>query len=151
LLNRSVWQPNLSPPQPTGSINQLEASTEYAMTLNKETVSGKFDQVAGKVKEKIGEATGNQKLANAGAADQIKGAAKETWGKVKDTANAANENARAQAEVKGDSFSQRAEEKARELREKLTTSAHNAKEHINEKLDHIKHDQQAERDNIRRS
>ena len=90
-------------------------------------------------------------LANAGVADQIKGAAKETWGKVKDTANAVNENARAQADVKGESVSQRAEEKAHDLREKITTAAHNAKERIDEKLDHVKHDQQAERENTRRS
>ena len=41
--------------------------------MNKEEVSGKFDQVAGKVKQKVGETVGNQKLANSGAAEQIKG------------------------------------------------------------------------------
>ena len=54
--------------------------------MNKETVEGKFDQASGNVKQKVGEAFGNQKLANAGAAEQIKGAAKETWGKAKDIA-----------------------------------------------------------------
>ena len=52
--------------------------------MDKDRVSGKFDQGIGKAKEKIGEAVGNQKLANEGVADQVKGAAKETWGNMKD-------------------------------------------------------------------
>ncbi len=40
--------------------------------------AGKFDQTVGKAKEKLGDAVGNQKLANQGVADQVKGAAKET-------------------------------------------------------------------------
>ena len=41
--------------------------------MNTDKVEGKFDQVAGKIKQRVGEAVGNQKLANAGAAEQIKG------------------------------------------------------------------------------
>ncbi len=55
--------------------------------MSTDTVSGKFDQVVGKAKQGIGEATGNQELANSGAADQVKGNAKEAWGNVKDTAS----------------------------------------------------------------
>ena len=54
--------------------------------MDKDQVSGKFDQAVGKAKEKVGDAVGNQKLANQGVADQVKGAAKETWGNVKDAA-----------------------------------------------------------------
>ena len=56
--------------------------------MNTDKVEGKYDQVAGKIKQRVGEAFGNEKLANAGVAEQIKGAAKETWGHAKDTANA---------------------------------------------------------------
>ncbi|MHB8388965.1 MAG: CsbD family protein, partial [Acidobacteriaceae bacterium] len=55
--------------------------------MNKDQVEGKTDQVAGKIKQKVGEAVGNDNLANRGVADQVKGAAKETWGNVKDAAN----------------------------------------------------------------
>jgi len=110
--------------------------------MNKENIEGKYDQVAGKIKEKVGEAVGNQKLANAGVAEQIKGAAKETWGKVKDAASATHDTARAKAETEGADLKYRAEEKAHELREKITSTAHNVKENINAKLDHLNHDQQ---------
>ncbi len=108
--------------------------------MNKQTVEGKFDQVAGKVKEKVGEVTGNQKLANAGAAEQIKGAAKETWGKTKDAASAIQDDKRAEARAEGSDFKHRAEEKAHEVREHVTTTAQNIKNKINDKLDDIKHE-----------
>ncbi len=54
--------------------------------MNKDQVTGKVEQAAGRVKQGVGETLGNQKLANQGVADQVKGAAKETWGNVKDAA-----------------------------------------------------------------
>ena len=68
--------------------------------MNKDTASGKFDQIAGKVKQSVGEAVGNQKMANAGAAEQVKGAAKETWGKVTDTAHDVSNSKRVDADAK---------------------------------------------------
>jgi len=47
--------------------------------MNKDEISGKVDQVVGKVKQGVGEAIGNQKVVNQGVIDQAKGAAKETW------------------------------------------------------------------------
>ncbi len=72
--------------------------------------------------------SGNQKLANAGTAEQIKGAAKETWGHAKDAASAVNDDTRARTEVQGESFKVRTEEKAHDLREKITSTAQNVKE-----------------------
>lgn len=106
--------------------------------MNTDKVEGKFDQVAGKIKQRVGEAVGNQKLANAGAAEQIKGVAKETWGHAKDAANAVNADSQARAHVEGESFKVRAEEKAHEAREKITSTAQNIKNKVNEKLDTIK-------------
>ena len=106
--------------------------------MNKQTVEGKFDQAAGKVKEKVGEAFGNQKLANSGVADQIKGAAKETWGKTRDTAEAIHDDKRADARVKASDLKHRAEEKAHEARERVTATTQNIKNKINDKLDEIK-------------
>jgi len=51
--------------------------------MNKEQISGKIDQATGKVKEKTGEAVGNERLANQGRADQVKGSVKEAWGDTK--------------------------------------------------------------------
>lgn len=106
--------------------------------MNTEKVEGKFDQVAGKIKQGVGEAVGNQRLANAGVVEQIKGAAKETWGNAKDTANAVHDDSQKRAHVEGESFKARAEEKAHEAREKVTSTAQNLKEKMNEKLDDIK-------------
>jgi uncharacterized protein YjbJ (UPF0337 family) len=39
----------------------------------------KAEQLMGRAKEKIGDATDNEKLANEGRADQLKGRAKEKW------------------------------------------------------------------------
>ena len=55
--------------------------------MNKDQVAGKVEHAAGHVKQAVGEAIGNQKLANQGVADQVKGAAKETWGNAKDAAD----------------------------------------------------------------
>jgi uncharacterized protein YjbJ (UPF0337 family) len=106
--------------------------------MNTEKVEGKFDQVAGKIKQGVGEAVGNQKLANAGAAEQIKGVAKETWGNAKDTADVVREDNRARASAEGDDLKYRAEDSAHNLREKVTNTAQNIKEKVNEKLDDMK-------------
>ena len=66
--------------------------------MDKDQVAGKFDQTVGKAKEKLGEAVGNQKLANQGVADQVKGAAKETWGNAKDAARTTRRSPRGETE-----------------------------------------------------
>ncbi len=108
--------------------------------MNKDQITGKFDQTAGKLKEKLGDAVGNEKLANSGAAQQVKGAAEETWGKVKDTASTAHDNASSNAAVEGNFMKQRAENAGHDLREKVTSTAHNLKDKIGNKLDEIKHE-----------
>ncbi len=90
--------------------------------MNTEKVEGKFDQVAGKIKQSVGEAIGSQKLANAGAAEQIKGAAKETWGKAKDAADAAREDNRSRASAEGEDLKHRVENAAHEVRDKVTAA-----------------------------
>lgn len=110
--------------------------------MNTDKAEGKFDQVAGKVKQRVGEAIGNQKMANAGAAEQIKGAAKETWGHAKDAANAMNEDNQTKARVEGESLKAHVEEKAHDVREKITSTAQNVRSSVNEKLDNIKREHQ---------
>jgi uncharacterized protein YjbJ (UPF0337 family) len=117
--------------------------------MNKQTVEGKFDQVAGKIKEKVGEATGNQRLANAGAADQIKGMAKETWGKTKDAAQEASDTHRVGTDAEGKDLKARTENDAHDIRGKITTAARDLKEKVDEKLDDFKHNQRKEQDTLR--
>ncbi len=107
--------------------------------MNQQTVEGKFDQVTGKIKQSVGEAVGNQKLANSGTADQIKGAAKESWGHAKDAANAVIDDNRRDARTEGEDIRTHSEARANDIREKITTSVKNAKDSIVEKFDEIKH------------
>lgn len=95
--------------------------------MNRDTAEGKFDQFKGKVKQSVGEAVGNQKLANAGAVDQVKGNVKEAWGNTKDAAQVASDNAHAHAETHG-----------HDVRAKITSTAQNVKDSVNEKADKFK-------------
>jgi uncharacterized protein YjbJ (UPF0337 family) len=86
--------------------------------MDKNRVAGKFDQGVGKAKEKIGEAVGNQKLANEGVADQVKGAAKETWGNAKDAARTAHDRHAAETETSANAKREHFTDKVAELKRK---------------------------------
>jgi uncharacterized protein YjbJ (UPF0337 family) len=95
--------------------------------MDKDQVSGKFDQTIGKAKEKLGEAVGNQKLANQGVADQVKGAAKETWGNVKDAARTTHDRHAAETE-----------DSASVKRENISDKVAEMKKKANDKIDDFK-------------
>ena len=95
--------------------------------MDKDRVAGKIEQGVGKAKEKLGEAVGNQKLANQGVADQVKGAAKETWGNVKDAARTAHDRDAAETE-----------DSASVNREQVTDKVAEMKKRANEKIDDFK-------------
>ena len=90
-------------------------------------MTGKIDQAVGKAKQKIGDALGNDKLANEGVADQVKGSAKETWGNVKDAARTTAER-----------HSANASDTARAERETASEHIDNAKNKINSKIENFK-------------
>ena len=50
---------------------------------NKDEVGGKWEQVKGTVKDKVGEATGDRELEAEGEAQNAAGEGQETWGKIK--------------------------------------------------------------------
>jgi uncharacterized protein YjbJ (UPF0337 family) len=79
------------------------------------TVHGKIDEATGKLKQSVGEATGNEKMANAGAAEQIKGHVEQAWGSVKDAVKESHD---------------RHEPERHDIREKLVSTAQNVKEKI---------------------
>jgi uncharacterized protein YjbJ (UPF0337 family) len=92
--------------------------------MNKDQVSGKFDQVAGKVKEKVGETVGNQRMANQGVADQVKGAAKETFGNAKEVVH---DNAKHERHE--------AEQHATDARERIVKKTQDLKDRANETIE----------------
>jgi Uncharacterized protein conserved in bacteria len=51
--------------------------------VNKDEVKGKFEQVKGKVKDKVGEATGNRRMEAEGETENAKGKTRESWGRLK--------------------------------------------------------------------
>jgi len=51
--------------------------------INSDEIKGKFEQGKGKVKDKIGEMTGNRRLETEGEAEHAEGETRESWGKFK--------------------------------------------------------------------
>ncbi len=106
--------------------------------MNEDNVSGKFDEVTGKIKQSVGEAVGNERLANSGAADQVKGNAKETWGNVKDAASTTGDSARQNADARTAEAHDHAAETGHTLRDKVTSAAESIKNTITGKSEEFK-------------
>lgn len=102
--------------------------------MNNDTVSGKFDQVEGKIKQSVGELTGDERMANSGAADQVKGAAKETWGTVKDAAQTTAGSTASGVDTR-DTLPTDTSRTGHDVREKITSTAQNVKESIKNAVD----------------
>ena len=66
----------------TGDDDVEYAAGRAALWGSKQRISGVGGGLAGKLKEGIGRATGNEQLAGDGVTDQIAGAVKETAGKA---------------------------------------------------------------------
>lgn len=54
--------------------------------MNKDHIKGKWDDVKGRVKEGIGDATDDPNLRDEGTIDRAKGGMRDAWGDVKDGA-----------------------------------------------------------------
>ena len=100
--------------------------------MNSSNVEGTFDEAKGKVKQAFGETTGNESVANSGAADEVKGHAKETWGNIKDTASHVGNKEDATATTS-------AHQEGNSLRDKVTSAAEHAKDSIKSGLDKLEH------------
>lgn len=96
--------------------------------MNSDKAEGKFDQVKGKIKQTVGEAVGDNRLANSGTADQVKGHAEEAWGSAKDTAHTVANDAEARAHTTADTHT--AGSMAHDVREKIVSTARNVKEAV---------------------
>ena len=105
--------------------------------MNESNAGGKFDQIAGKIKQGIGEAVGNEKLANEGAAEQVKGHAKEAWGNVKDAASDTHDDVNRESSIRTSEERADAHHEGNHLRDETTSAAERAKDSINRGLDHL--------------
>lgn len=108
--------------------------------MNNDTVAGKFDQLKGQVKQGVGEAIGNDRLANEGTADRVKGAAKEAWGNTKDAAAAVSDRVHANAADREAAASTHTSDTAHNLRESIANGAENVKNAVNRHADNVKYD-----------
>ena len=106
--------------------------------MSTETITGKFDQLKGKIKQSVGEATGNDELANSGVADQVKGHVKEAWGNTKDAAQAVTRDARTNAEIERENAEIHGENKAHNVRESIVSAAESIKDSIVHHADSVK-------------
>jgi uncharacterized protein YjbJ (UPF0337 family) len=97
------------------------------MSTSNSTVEGKFNEVAGKVKQGVGEAFNNDELANEGAAQQVKGHAQQAWGSVKEAAKDLH-----------DRDQPREEQKAHNVRDTITSAAEKVKEHVQAGADSLR-------------
>jgi uncharacterized protein YjbJ (UPF0337 family) len=70
------------PQYATGDDDVEYAAGRATLWGSKQRITGTGSSVAGKLKEGIGRATGDDQLADQGAADQVVGAIKDTAGKV---------------------------------------------------------------------
>ena len=96
--------------------------------MDKDRMSGKFDQTVGKAKEKLGNAMGNDKMANEGVADQVKGAAKETWGNMKDAARTTHDRHVAETENSASATRENISDRVAEMKKKANDKIDDFKE-----------------------
>jgi len=106
--------------------------------MNFTIASGKFDPLKGKVKQSIGEALGDDLIADSGVVDQVKGAAKEAWGNTKDALHSVAERVKSSAaSVRAEAVEQttavRAEASAHDVRARLISTAQNVKDAVSTK------------------
>jgi len=65
--------------------------------MNKDNVTGKAKDIAGRVERQVGEWTDDPKKQAEGAAKQVEGKVQKAWGDLKDAGNRAKDDVRGQA------------------------------------------------------
>lgn len=99
--------------------------------MNDTKAKGFFDEAKGKIKQAVGEALGDQSMANSGATDEVKGHAEQTWSSVKD---AVHDLGHSDAERREETH---AEDKAHDIRTTITDAAERLKESVQRGLGHV--------------
>jgi uncharacterized protein YjbJ (UPF0337 family) len=90
------------------------------------------------VKQTVGEAVGNDQVANEGAAQQVKGHAEQAWGTIKSVVTDKVDEIKANHEAATEQRAAEHEAKAHDIRESVTSTAQNVKEHIQQDADNTR-------------
>ncbi len=114
--------------------------------MDTDQIKGKLQNAFGKAEEAVGQAIGNQNLANAGAEDRLKGSATETWGNAKDTVHSVHETASTSAVAHEEHASATGES----LRDRIVSGAEHLKDSVNAKLNNVKEHEADRRDDLHR-
>ena len=107
------------------------------MSVSDSSIKGKFDELAGKAKQAFGDATGDQTVANRGAAQEVKGHGEQAWGSVKE---AVHDSSTGNTTGTG-SFSNAGtavDNDAHDARSSVTSTAQNVKDHLRNAVDDLK-------------
>jgi uncharacterized protein YjbJ (UPF0337 family) len=108
------------------------------MSISDSSIKGKWDELAGKAKQAFGDATGDQSVANHGAAQEVKGHGEQAWGSVKEGVHDASTDRSAGSTITRDSDTV-ADNEAHNTRNSLTNAAANVKDHIRNAVEDLKH------------
>jgi uncharacterized protein YjbJ (UPF0337 family) len=106
------------------------------MSLSDSTVKGKFDEIAGKAKQAVGDLTGDQSTANSGAAQEVKGHGEQAWGSVKEAAHDSTTNTGSGTYSNTNTA---ADNTGHDVRNSVTSTAANVKDHIRNAVEDLKH------------
>lgn len=108
------------------------------MSTSDSTVKGKWDEISGKTKQAFGDLTGDQSVANKGAAQEVKGHGEQAWGSVKE---AVHDSTTGTAGHTGTSTttSTAADNTGHDVRNSMTSTAQNVKDHIRNAVEDLKH------------
>ncbi len=109
------------------------------MSTSESTIKGHYDELAGKLKQGAGEAFNNEKLANDGAAQEVKGHAEQAWGSVKEAVHDSTRDTYATRNDIAAPTTAKRDADGHDIRESITSTAQNVKDHIRTGLDHLKH------------
>lgn len=104
------------------------------MSTSDSTVKGKFDEIAGKAKQAFGDLTGDQSVANRGAAQEVKGHGEQTWGSVKEAVH----DSTTPAAGTHTTATTHADTEAHNARQGVTSAAESVKEHVRNAVDDLK-------------
>lgn len=107
------------------------------MSTSDSTVKGKWDEVAGKAKQAFGDLTGDQSTANKGAAQEVKGHGEQAWGSVKEAVHDSSTTTSEQSATTNTET--RTDNEAHDVRNSVTSTAANVKDHIRNAVEDLKH------------
>jgi uncharacterized protein YjbJ (UPF0337 family) len=109
------------------------------MSTSDSTVKGKWDEIAGKTKQAFGDLTGDQSVANKGAAQEVKGHGEQAWGSVKEAVHDSTATTTTTDTGTYGNTGTAADNSAHDVRNSVTSTAANVKDHIRNAVEDLKH------------